>query len=998
MVEESHTAPGATGRDLDVKYYLDLARRHWVFLVASAVVGLFLGLVVAFMQTPVYRAAAMLQIEPPTPAFLTVNEALGPGGYWQNADFYNTQFRVLKSPTLGRFAVERMKVGDRAPFAGSRDPGGIFMGHVSVEPVPESRLVVLAVMHTDPKEAALWVNTLADVYIEQSLASRVDAAQQAYQWLQDRLATTQSSMKSAQEKLLKTQGPDLLVGEGSVSASASSIAKLSEDYMGLQSRRIGVESVLKQLTEMKQAGKSLDTVPQVASDEIVRGLNAQTASLQIELGKLLEKFKEAHPQVQRVRGQIEDARKAREARAAQITDGLRAEFAQLQRQEAELRIAMDQQRSQAAAQSQKATEFEILRKEATSAAGLYDALLQKLKEADIAQSVRSNNITITDRAIPPASPVRPRKSRIAMLGLLAGIALGVGLVLLRDYLDDTFHGAEEIERYLHVDVLASVPRYTSELEYPVVEAYQSLRTALLFAQQGEGGQVVLITGTAPQEGKTTTLLNLAGLLAASGERTLVVDCDLRRAQIHHRLGLAREPGLSEVFLHHAEVETLVRPTRTPNLFALTAGQLPPNPPAVLGRRDVAQFFDRLRKSFDWILVDSPPLASVTDGLLLARHADLVLLVVQFNHVDKRLVKRSLAALRKASENVLGVVMNAVDMKSERYGGYYYYYASRAEGAKRQYDSEPTPPRSVGSRPRPQMSALLTLTAALLILAPVSPLLAADPPKVQVSEPGSPKAKSGARRSAGLSVGSLAFASGLVERSTDGRKWSRLKAGDTIRTGDRIRTGADGLARLRLPWMTVTTAPSSVVSFPAEVVLATELESGRVEMHALSGEIVKVRSAGVEVRGAGWVVIRRATSAAGVQVMALEGSFRLSNEEGASTLRAGTGTTVRAGGPPDAPVTAPAGPGWTRSLGRPRVRSGRHARPSRVESHRRRAQPPGLAPRHRRARPRSGRGSAASGSAALAPRHLPVARHGARRPRLRRSPLHGGAHLRRGPLD
>jgi capsular exopolysaccharide synthesis family protein len=278
-----------------------------------------------------------------------------------------------------------------------------------------------------------------------------------------------------------------------------------------------------------------------------------------------------------------------------------------------------------------------------------------------------------------------------LLGLLAGIGLGIGLVLLRDYLDDTFHGAEEIERYLHVDVLASVPRYTSELEYPVVEAYQSLRTALLFAQQGEGGQVVLITGTAPQEGKTTTLLNLAGLLAASGERTLVVDCDLRRAQIHHRLGLAREPGLSEVFLHHTEVETLVRPTRTPNLFALTAGQLPPNPPAVLGRRDVAPFFDRLRKSFDWILVDSPPLASVTDGLLLARHADVVLLVVQFNHVDKRLVKRSLAALRKASENFLGVVMNAVDMKSERYGGYYYYYASRAESAKRQSDSEPTSP-------------------------------------------------------------------------------------------------------------------------------------------------------------------------------------------------------------------------------------------------------------------------------------------------------------------
>jgi len=207
-----------------------------------------------------------------------------------------------------------------------------------------------------------------------------------------------------------------------------------------------------------------------------------------------------------------------------------------------------------------------------------------------------------------------------------------------------------------------------------------------------------------------------------------------------------------------------------------------------------------------------------------------------------------------------------------------------------------------------MNRFRSLSVALLVCVTASALGAADRPKVQVLEPESKNQKAAGRENAGLPVGSLAFASGLVERSADGRKWSRLKAGDTIRTGDRIRTGVDGLARLRLPWMSVTTAPSSVVSFPAEVILATELDSGRVEMHAQSGEIVKVRSAGVEVRGAGWVVIRRAAAAAGIQVMALEGSFRLLNEQGASTLRAGTGTTVRASGPLDPPVNLPLPPG------------------------------------------------------------------------------------------
>lgn len=197
-------------------------------------------------------------------------------------------------------------------------------------------------------------------------------------------------------------------------------------------------------------------------------------------------------------------------------------------------------------------------------------------------------------------------------------------------------------------------------------------------------------------------------------------------------------------------------------------------------------------------------------------------------------------------------------------------------------------------------------AAVLAVGLVAPVLAAEKPrpKVQVAEEGSGKSK--APKVGGVPVGTLAFAAGLVERSKGG-KWSRLKAGDTVRTGDRIRTGVDGLARLKLPWMTVTTAPSSIVTFPAEVVLSTELEAGRVEMNAQSGQIVKVRSAGVEVRGAGWVVIRRTASATGVQVMALEGSFRLLNEDGAATLLAGSGTTVRAKGAADAPTLLPRPP-------------------------------------------------------------------------------------------
>jgi capsular exopolysaccharide synthesis family protein len=287
--------------------------------------------------------------------------------------------------------------------------------------------------------------------------------------------------------------------------------------------------------------------------------------------------------------------------------------------------------------------------------------------------------------------VRPQKRRIAGIGLALGLLLGLGLVLARDYLANTIRDPEEVERYLHLDLLASVPRFEDENLSLATEAYQNLRTALIFARRDEGGQVVLVTGTAPQEGKTTTIFNLARLMAGAGERTLVVDCDLRRAQMHQRLFLAREPGLTDFFVKHEAVDALVKPTDIANLFALTAGPLPPNPPALLARRSLGDLFDSLRRDFDWVLVDSPPLASVTDALLLARQADHTVLVVQHAKVDKRLVKRSVAALHKATPHVLGVVLNVVDVRARSYQ--YYYYPQK--------DGKAASASSGGSEERPE---------------------------------------------------------------------------------------------------------------------------------------------------------------------------------------------------------------------------------------------------------------------------------------------------------
>ncbi len=661
-----------TEREVDFRYYADLLWRSRLLVAATALGGLGLGILVAEVQAPTYRARTLLQVAPPNPTSLTVTDALvSTGNPIRDRQFFNTQLNVLVSRTLGERVVEKLKLKDRSPFKESPDAPGLLMRHVAVEPIPETFVIELAVSHGDPREAALWANTLADIYIDYSLEGQVETAKRAYQWVTERLSDTQKDMQDAQDKLLKSyQGQDLFVPEGSVSAVTTSITKLNEDHIQAQARRIALEAELQEIADMRRRGRSLDSVPQVAVDAQVIDMNGKLQGLNLDLSRLKEKYKEAHPEVQKIQVQIDQIRKAKQIRAVQIEEALRAEYRALQRREAELRLAIESQKGQAVAQSRKLTELDSLKKQADASTNLYSVLLQKLNETNIAASIQNNNVRLLDKAQVPLAPVWPQKRKIAVVGLLLGLVLGGAYVLLRDLVENTIKDADDVERYLHVDLLAAVPRYTKDNTTLATEAYQTLRTALIFGRRDERGQVVIITGTAPGEGKTTTLVNVAKLLAVSGESTVVLDFDLRRAQLHSRLGLHREPGLTDHFVKHMDVAALTQSTTTRNLSALTAGPLPPNPPAILARPDVPACLDELRRHFRWVLIDSPPIASVTDALLLARHADMAVLVIQHNKVDKKTVKRSLAALRKVQPNVLGAVLNAVDIKTK---GYYYYY-------------------------------------------------------------------------------------------------------------------------------------------------------------------------------------------------------------------------------------------------------------------------------------------------------------------------------------
>lgn len=519
---------------------------------------------------------------------------------------------------------------------------------------------------------------LAESYIEQNLESKIETTRNVYSWLQERLAAAEGEVENSEESLYEyTKQEDLYVATDGQSIGTETLGRLNQEATNAKTRRIELESALAQVDKLKKAGESVDALPQIAADPLVQRLNMSKADLEVELVQLRNSYKSGHPKVKKVVTQIEQIQDAINAQAEKIVDGMLADYQQHRRRERDLRASINTERKQSIEESRKTVQLEMLEREALSNKSMYEAILQKIKETDIASSLRENNVSIVERATVPVVPIRPQPVKNLAVSLVLGLLSGCGLILLRDYLDNTLKEQEDIEKHLRTDCLAIIPKHDAANEGVITEAYRTLRASLLFNREREHGNIILLTSSIPQEGKSTTAVNLAKAFAESGDQTLIVDFDLRRSSVHTHLRLYREPGLADYCSKDLKLDIISQSTRQENLSAVTSGKLPPNPPALIGSLAVKRFLEECRERYTWIIVDAPPIVSVTDPLLLAKLADMVLMVVRANQVDRKLAKRSLTALRRTDARIAGVVLNGVDPKQDSYHYYYSYYSERA---------------------------------------------------------------------------------------------------------------------------------------------------------------------------------------------------------------------------------------------------------------------------------------------------------------------------------
>jgi polysaccharide biosynthesis transport protein len=461
------------------------------------------------------------------------------------------------------------------------------------------------------------------------------------------------------------------------------------------------------------------SLPAVLDNALIQTLKGQLTPREAEYTQLSSRFKPDYPKLVELKAEIEEARQRITSEVAKVVAGIESAFLAAEGKERSLREKMEEQKAATLGMKDASVNYAILAREVDTNRQLYDSVLQRMKEMGVAAELRSSNVQVVDKGEIPQSPSRPKKGMTLLVSLFLGLLGGIGSAFFLEYLDNTIKTPEEVQRHLGLPSLGVVPEFASIIhatgvdtkslegstsENPegtdtkavsralatssrmelvlshhplslIAEAYRTLRTALFLSRAGEAPRTMLFTSATEGEGKTLTTINTAVIFAQMGLRVVVIDADLRRPRCHKVLGIRNWVGLTEVLTGHKEAQEVIKPTVTENLFLMPSGAIPPNPAELVGSRKMQELIATLLQQYDCIIIDTPPVMPVSDGLLIARLVDGVVLVVNGQKTPRHLVKEARSRLLYARAKILGVVLNRVDMVKGDYAYYYGHYSS-----------------------------------------------------------------------------------------------------------------------------------------------------------------------------------------------------------------------------------------------------------------------------------------------------------------------------------
>ncbi|HVN87118.1 MAG TPA: polysaccharide biosynthesis tyrosine autokinase [Candidatus Binatia bacterium] len=722
-------------------YWRVVVKHRWVIALFSLIVVATTAFI-TFTTEKTYTAETTLQIEKQAPHVIKIEEVVQPDVFGlEKYDYYQTQFRILESRTLAASVIRDLGLENDPRFLAGSQPGmvrralatlrglvggnqtvdpdtaelgvdprliDLYLELLEIEPVKNSRLVRVRYSTHDPQLSAQIANAHAAAYIQQGMEHHYHATGEAQQFLETKLTELKQKVEQSEAALNRYRKEHQIISlDNKENIVVGRLDDLNKRLTMAQAERIQFESQYK-LIEQRQ----YEALPAVIDSALVQRLKQSVAELEQKYALMSEKFKPAYPSMIQIKSEVEAARARLAAEIAKVVGGIESAYLAAKTREDELRAQLDAQKDVALDLKENSVDYNMLKRDVDTSHALYESTLARMKETTVADSLRVSNVTVVDKAEAPLYASRPKRALNLLLSVIASLVMGTGLAFFFEYLDNTLKTPEEVERFVRVPALGLVPSFahnvgskasgagdvpalaSSALPRELVtlhhsrsvisEAYRTIRTAILLSSADNAPRVMLITSGQAGEGKTLTAVNTAITLAQSGARVLIVDADMRRPRCHRVLGAENGHGLSTLLTGQGDLRETVRPTQIENLFFISSGPIPPNPAELVGSTRMRETLALLREGFDYVLIDSPPVLPVTDGVLLATMVDGVVLVVKGQHTPKDVVRRARERLEYARAKVLGVVLNDVNVNSGDY--YHSRYTYSYYGAQ---DAEPS---------------------------------------------------------------------------------------------------------------------------------------------------------------------------------------------------------------------------------------------------------------------------------------------------------------------
>jgi succinoglycan biosynthesis transport protein ExoP len=736
--------------EFHISQWLQVVRRRHALLVAVLAVALALSVIQYAISPKLYRATTVLQIERRPSSAAAMQQTIQYEDWFDAQYFFPTQYRLLQSRGLAERVVKNLRLADDPAFnprrgrllggsagtvTASDDDANLaglafgVLGGLEVNPVRNTSLVEVSYVSTHPELAARIANGVADAYIDWGVETRFATVGRASTFLTSQIEALKQEIQDKEAQLQAySRRSDIVALDPSSNVTLQRLEGLNKDYVGALSERISKEAHYKELVNSPD-----DVVADTVSGGLVTQLRGEQLKLEREYATKLNTYKPEWPAMQELRAQIEKGRQhlasVTQEMVTKARDSARSEYQGALRREVALTAELGRQKGEAMRLNSAAVEYNNLKVEVSTRRTLLDELVRKQSETEVASRLegdRDSNVQVVDRALVPGGPYRPSLFRNLTLGLLLGLACGLGVVFFVEYLDRSVKTTDDLDRILGLPLLAVIPdvgqhsdgygysRYygygrrhgkgtsghrvqgatkagsdagVGQIELvshfkprlAVSEAYRSLRTALLLSTTNRLKSVV-VTSAIPGEGKTSTASNLAVVLAQLGRQVLLVDADLRKPRLHEIFGISNRVGLVSFLTRGVEDSAIFLRTSVPNLTLTPTGPVPPNPSELLSSERMMDFVAVAYQRFDYVIFDSPPTLPVTDAIVLGAMSDGVVLCVGSGVLLREDARACQQRLQLSDVRILGAALNRFREPHGRYGKRYRTYQKYVDDA------------------------------------------------------------------------------------------------------------------------------------------------------------------------------------------------------------------------------------------------------------------------------------------------------------------------------